>query len=300
MADVAVVHLARRQNGIAPFQRFLQSMGAHEAGVPHDLVILFKGFKRVSLEYDRVLEGIPHRRLLMSDRGFDINAYFEAAKQLDYPSFCFLNSYSRVLADGWLEKLYSRIRCSGVGLVGATGSYQSIAGGYTSQERSLEDLAPAARVWMRIRRALADRRSHALSQRALRVVLRLIGVWRPARDFAPFPNYHLRTNAFMATRDMLGRIKFGSLRMKHSAYKFESGKEGLTNQVLNLGSQVLVVGRNGEAYEPERWHLSNTFWQSSEENLLVADNQTELYLSSDAATRAELADYAWGHYARPG
>jgi hypothetical protein len=63
--------------------------------------------------------------------------------------------------------------------------------------------------------------------------------------------------------------------MKLSAYKFESGKESLTNQVRNLGLRVLVVGRDGQAYDPEHWHRSNTFWQSREENLLVADNQTE-------------------------
>ena len=90
------------------------------------------------------------------------------------------------------------------------------------------------------------------------------------------------------------------MRTKISAYKFESGKESLTNQVRGLGLQVLVVGRDGEGYEPERWPLSNTFWQSREENLLVADNQTELYLSSDKETRAELAQYAWGSFARPG
>ncbi len=88
--------------------------------------------------------------------------------------------------------------------------------------------------------------------------------------------------------------------MKHSAYKFESGVEGLTSRIRRLGQKALVVGRDGRGYEPETWPLSNTFWQSREENLLVADNQTELYMEADAATRAELAQYAWGDQARPG
>jgi len=87
--------------------------------------------------------------------------------------------------------------------------------------------------------------------------------------------------------------------MKLSAYRLESGNDSVTNQVLRLGLRVLVVGRDGEAYEPARWHLSNTFWQSREENLLVADNQTEAYLLSDSARRSELSEYAWGHFARP-
>ncbi len=300
MADLAVVHLARRQNGIAPFKRFVASLRVYPAGVQHDLVIVFKGFDGDCAEFDGLLEGVPHRRLFVPDRGFDINAYFEAAEQLDYAHFCFLNSYSRILADGWLEKLRRWSDVSGVGLVGATGSCQSIAGGYTREQRNLASLPSLTQGWLRVQRAARDRRPHAMSQRLVRLLLRMLGVWHPSRDFPPFPNHHLRTNAFMASRDTLRRIRVGPLRLKLSAYKFESGKNSLTNQVRSLGLRVLVVGRDGKGYDPERWHLSNTFWQSREENLLVADNQTELYLSADAATRAELAQYAWGEQARPG
>ncbi len=299
MPGLAVVHLARKQNGIAPFERFIASWRSHSPGVSHDLVILFKGFHGECPEHNALLADIPHRRLFISDRGLDLNAYFDAARQLDYLRFCFLNSYSRILADGWLEKMNRWGEASDVGLVGATGSCQSIAGGYTREERHLESLPPATQFVRRIRRALRDRRPNANAQRAVRVVLRMAGVWRPVRDFPPFPNPHVRTNAFMASRDTLRRVRLGPLRMKLSAYKFESGKDSLTNQVRRLGLRVLVVGRDGEGYEPERWHQSNTFWQSREENLLVADNQTEHYLESDAATRAELAQYAWGDNARP-
>jgi hypothetical protein len=252
MAGLAVVHLARRQNGIAPFERFLASWRSHPPGVAHDLVIVFKGFRGSPEEHDALLDRIPHRRLFVEDRGFDITAYFEAVRQLDYLRFCFLNSYSRILDDGWLEKMNRWCEQSDVGLVGATGSCQSIAGGYTREERHLRSLPPATQLWRRV------------------------------------------------GRETLRRVRLGPLRMKLSAYKFESGKESLTNQVRGFGLRALVVGRDGQAYAPERWHQSNTFWQSRQENLLVADNQTELYMSSDAATRAEFAQYAWGDDARPG
>jgi hypothetical protein len=300
MEGLAVVHLARRRNGIAPFQRFLASWQSHPAGVPHDLVIVFKGFDGSCPEHDALLSHVTHRRLFVSDQGFELNAYFKAVEQLDYSRYCFLNSYSRILADGWLEKMNRWCDGRDVGLVGATGSCQSIAGGYTREERQLKSLPLATQFWRRAGRALRDRRPNANAQRAIRLVLRMAGVWRPSRDFPPFPNPHLRTNAFMASRDTLRQVRLGPLRMKLSAYKFESGKDSLTNQVRRLGLRVLVVGRDGESYQPERWHESNTFWQSREENLLVADNQTELYMSSDAATRAELAQYAWGDNARPG
>lgn len=44
--SVAVVHLVRAKNGIAPFRSFLQSYARKSVGLPHDLVIVFKGFYR--------------------------------------------------------------------------------------------------------------------------------------------------------------------------------------------------------------------------------------------------------------
>jgi len=301
VSDLAVVYLARRQNGIAPFERFLASLRMYPPGVPHELVILCKGFDgNLATQYERLLEGVPHRQLFVSDRGFDINAYFEAVQRLEYTHFCFLNSYSQILVEGWLEKMRRWIDAEGVGLVGATGSCQSIAGGYTLHRPAILSLPSIERFRAQVARALAVTGPEVLMRRAALWALRRTGIWRASRDFPPFPNYHLRTNAFMGARQTLRRIRIEPMRMKLSAWKFESGKDSLTNQVRRLGLRVLVVGRDGEGYEPERWHLSNTFWQSREENLLVADNQTEFYLSADAATRAEFSQYAWGEFARPG
>ena len=107
MSDLAVVHLVRRQNGLPPFERFLSSYREHPAGASHDLVIVFKGFSAEdrTRDYDRLLDEVPHRRLFVSDRGFDLTAYFKSVEELDHERFCFLNSYSRILDDGWLAKL---------------------------------------------------------------------------------------------------------------------------------------------------------------------------------------------------
>ena len=301
MPGIAVVHLVRRQNGLAPLERFLASYRAHPAGVAHELVILFKGFRGEggARDHDSLLEGLPHRRLFVPDRGFDVNAYFTAAERLDHDYFCFLNSYSRILCSGWLAKMHRWITLEGVGMVGATGSYQSISSGHLDHLRAMRNLPLAKRAVVSARRMFAEPRLSAFTRRILYWGLHKAGVWQPVRDFPLFPNYHLRTNAFMAARQTLQRVRLGPMRIKLSAYKFESGKDSLTNQVLKLGLKVLVVGRDGEGYEPERWHLSNTFWQSREENLLVGDNQTEFYLTADAATRAERARHAWGEFARP-
>ena len=55
----------------------------------------------------------------------DLATYFMAAKSVDTPFVCFLNSYCRIQEPGWLEKLYRHARSERVGVVGATGSHGS-------------------------------------------------------------------------------------------------------------------------------------------------------------------------------
>jgi hypothetical protein len=59
--------------------------------------------------------------LFVEDEEFDIQPYFAAAKTFDYDYFCFLNSFSVLLDEDWLLKLYRHIVREGVGVVSAQG-----------------------------------------------------------------------------------------------------------------------------------------------------------------------------------
>lgn len=301
MPEIAVVHLVRKRNGLEPFERFLTSYLAHTAGIAHELVILFKGFHRErGLErYDQTLASVKHERLFIPDRGYDLGAYWLATQRLEHRFLCFLNSYSRILDSNWLDKFHRRIVQKDVGLVGATGSWQSMATDYIAREEQIDAPREGGGSGNPPSGSLGSARPSKNAFRDIKLwMLHVAGLWRPARDFPLFPNYHLRSNAFMGARDTLVRVHCGSMRTKLSAYRLESGNNSITNQILNFGKRVLVVGRDGEAYEPARWHISNTFWQSEEENLLVSDNQTDAYLNADRNERARLAGYAWGDLAR--
>ena len=243
---------------MAPLQRFLDSYRRHAAGVEHELILLFKGFgKAVPAEYAQALAGISHQRMLHPDRGFDLQPYFAALSGFGHEYFCFLNSFSRILAPAWLAKLHSPLASRTVGLVGATASCESLAA------------LPAPKRWI------------------------------TQRYFPPFPNHHVRTNAFIAARAVLERVRLRPMLFKFFALASESGKDGLTAQVGRLGLEALVVDRHGAVFARDQWHLSNTFRQSRQEDLLVSDNQTEAYACADAAGRARLSRLAWGEWARP-
>lgn len=291
MAELALVHLVRRVNGIGPLERFLVSYRAHVAGVDHELVLLCKGFSggRLAEEHAQLLAGIPHRLFFVPDRAFDIGPYFAAARRYDFRYFCFLNSFSRILGDGWLAHLDRHARASGTGLVGATASYQSFA--HSHEGRSAVD---------RMRHVATAGSASLMAQRAGSWVLGSVGLWRPSRHFPEFPNYHVRTNGFMASRELLLRVRVPPLPFKLSAFMFESGRDGLTAQVLAMGLRTLLVDRRGVAFDKEEWHRADAFRQARQEDLLIADNQTDAYERAAPAQRAELSRLAWGPHARSG
>lgn len=120
------------------------------------------------------------------------------------------------------------------------------------------------------------------------------------KDFPPFPDYHLRTNAFMISRRLMLKIKHKKMKKKFDAYRFESGKNSLTNQVLRRGLNVLIIGKDRKGYEKEEWHRSGTWWQGEQDNLLIGDNQSSEYTHGDSKRRMYLSRLAWGEKANIG
>ena len=269
MPDICVVHLVRKKNGIEPFQLFIKSYLENSAGIDHELLILYKGFtgKTDILPYENVLSDVPHSLLEISDRGFDLQSYFVAAEACRNKYCCFLNSFSVILDKDWLLKLYKHISQPGVGLVGVTGSWGSIS-------------------WRRVRNE--ENASHWIQ------FLRKIRKVFLSRYFDAFPNYHIRTNGFIISRDIMLRIHQGVILTKIQAYYLESGKNGITRQIEEMGLKPLVVGRDGRGYGKHEWDISNTFWHGEQKNLLISDNQTRKYDSGDLIWKQKWEHFAWG------
>jgi hypothetical protein len=118
----------------------------------------------------------------------------------------------------------------------------------------------------------------------------------PGQKNLPFPNPHVRSNAFMIRRN-----RFLALRPerplvdKMDAHVFEHGVAGITRRIEAEGLKVLLVGKNGRSYEQEWWAWSGTFRQGAQENLLVTDNQTKSYDEAPIAEKRVLFRMAWGN-----
>jgi len=277
---VSVVHLVWIDYGIDLFKRFLESYRKNPAGYPHELVLLFNGVsddKEIQPYLDHVLQaGIKFQSHVNYKRDQDLTAYFWVAKRIATPYILFLNSYAELLQADWLAKYMYQASNPEVGIIGASGSW-------LSYYRTV--LNKNSWHW-------EQNKSFAQNTKKYRTLLKAVFYWKWL--FPDFPNPHIRTNAFLISRDLMLQVETKSMESKFSAYLLESGNKSITRQILAKGKRVLVIDRQGAAFAPQDWDKAKVFWISSQENLLVSDNQTAIYDQLDSIGKKEFTFNAWG------
>ena len=174
-------------------------------------------------------------------------------------------------------------------MVGATGSYESLYIDANRQEIFIR--ASLKSRYPRLRKYWIGRLDWTLRY--------LVQGWRLRSYFDRFPNYHIRTNAFMVKANVIKKVVCPKISTKMDAYKCESGNRSITKQIMELGKATLVIGKDGKAYEKEDWWRSCTFRQGDQSNLLIADNQTRAYEESELRHKIHSSRSAWGENARP-
>lgn len=264
---VALVYLCRYAERSAPLRCFIEAYAARPAGVEHELYVIFKGFPdgRTRAAAEEIIGEIAHSACELPDVGFDLGSYLACAEQVQQDRICFLNSFSRPLVDGWLARLDGALCTPGMGLVGATGSWESFFSASFPQGR--------------------------LKVRHARTLGRFIEL---KRAYSPFPNPHVRTNAFMIRRDLLLQLGLHVPETKEEAHRLESGRQSITRRVIAHGFDVAIVGRDGSAIPPARWCDAALFSNGEQRDLLVADNQTVDYELAEPERQAALRHLRWG------
>lgn len=286
VTSTCVLHLARHANGWDHLDRFLHSYDQHPAGMDHDLVVILKGFPdpdSSSLYRERLA---PYDVTIIEhdEAGLDLGSYWRVARTLPYETFCFLNTYSLILDSGWLAKLIGHLGPT-VGIVGATGSWESHVSAWT------KDWLPGAlRSPWQAPSAPFEGRRPTLAERKWVLKHGLTTL----RDYPVFPNPHIRTNSFAMRRDLMAEMHSGTFSDKSDTMRFESGRCSLTRLVRKRGLDTLVVGRDGHAYPPDKWPESNTYRSGGQQNLLVSDNRTRQWSADPPALKQKWALMAWG------
>jgi hypothetical protein len=288
----AVVFLARGIGcGLSASRAFFESYRAYAAGRDHDLIVLLKGWEGVSGQ-DEVREMARNAAasvIELPDDGYDWGAYMRAAEMLPHEWVCFLNTYSRILAPGWLAKLSRAAAAPGVAAAGASGSFGTALPNL--------GLLPARFQDVRQRRGVALAAAAALQC----VAGYPNGMAQLRPHFSEMPNPHLRSNAFLLRReDFLAFVAVTRIpATKTEALMLENGRDSLTGFLRKNGRETVVAGADGKFYRPEAWPQSGTFWVPGQPNLLIADNQTQAYADAAAYRRRFLEQAAWGRAVTP-
>jgi hypothetical protein len=310
LADIGAVYLYRFAEGELPARAFLDSYRAHPAGVDHDLHVVFKGFPNAhALAAARtIFAGLPINPIELDDTGFDVGSYFAVAKLVSNRRLIFFNTFSELLADDWLKKFDNALSFPDVGLVGATASWQSLSSYYEVLIRLvfheiIQQLTghakgagrPGAIQDVQCDRVIDERDNAPSRARGFYLLLRLDKYLLYLHEYGRYPNPHVRSNAFMIERDRFLSLSASSFSRKSSAYKFESGRQSMTKQIVAQNLKPVVIDRHGKVYGIAEWRASSTYWVDQQANLIAADNRTRQYATGDAERRRRLEDYAWVH-----
>ena len=325
---VAVVYLARPKTGVNYIRNFVKSYEQHGAGYSHDLFILGKGL----LDPKDLFAKINHKFISIPDIGFDIHAYINFSNSSNYEYILFCNTYSQIESDDWLLKMMTHAVNPQIGIVGCTGSYESLLKSSQliqkvnwlinikkikiNEEFEMRygffiDLLEESKgksyrqlIGMLIRRFLKFIQVQAVEYDP-ELDSEFSAMWANASieggplewlyKFPEFPNPHIRTTAFLIKRNLLRRFNFLVPESKEACAIFESGYEGLTRKIIDLNLGVCVVGADGVAYSIQDWQKSNTFRSKEEENILISDNHVRGWRETSISKRSLIHELTWGN-----
>ena len=125
---IALFYLARGADAdhLASIRRFMKAYRSQPAGVAHELVVIFKGFSSEDAldEARAAMAEVAFQEVHTGDETFDLGAYADAILRTSCERAAFLNTGSEPIASNWLGKLNAALSLPGMGLVGASGSFE--------------------------------------------------------------------------------------------------------------------------------------------------------------------------------
>ncbi|MFT3679334.1 MAG: hypothetical protein QM791_03625 [Ferruginibacter sp.] len=279
-SSIPVVYLSYIPYGTDLLRNFLASYVNNAAGCPHQLIILFKGMMREGDEapFISVAEefGVQFQSMYYYGGGMDLDAYLFAARELTSRFVFFLNSQSVLLHGNWLLKMAQYTGESSTGVVASSASAQSH---YSA-------------VFINHSWRLNFSSGIKNQFRKYKLLVKAFFYWRSL--FPAFPNLHFRTTGFLINRELFTSLNIPVAANKMQAYKIESGYNSITRQVVAQGYTIILVDKNGKAYPMNEWHKPVVFWKGEQEDLLIADKQTMLFLNASPAEKKLFTLNAWG------
>jgi len=329
--SVGLFYLNRKAEGEEPVRRFFESYKKFPAGISHQLIIIYKGYKAEELESaSKIFESVEHKKIILEDNMTDIDSYIKAAHQCaQFEYLCFLNTFSIITTKNWLNFLTNAVDKNDVGIAGATGSFESLLNScrlvskllwainkkfltydediYLSYKSLIDSNFPYWKI-RNIHKILMNqilnkpKNYQYLNQfdnsfeEYWKIITEKDNVYYFLSDYPNFPNPNIRSNAFIVRREFLKPyFNDSSTRTKTQSYLFESGQDSLTRQILNKGKRALIVNSDNNVFDINEWHRSDTFRLGGQSKLLILDNQTRNFENLNQYEKIIYGIMTWGN-----
>ena len=267
--------------GIGHFKTFADSYYRFAAGCKHQLLIAFNGVglkhPNPPEEYFAYLKGIGGRadKCFYYQQGQDLEVYQQVASEVQTGYILFLNSYSMLQAANWLKHYVDN---------------------FDNRWGLLVPVPPARATIPQYFKNMPARweaeKGFFYNFRKYKLFVKAFFYWRFL--FRPFPNPHIRTNAFMVRRELFLTMQPGPVDTKFRAYQFENGRKSLTAFYKAKGLKTLVVDSNGKTYAPADWKNSRTFWMAGRKTCWCLITRPGCIPDASTEEKKTMTWLAWG------
>jgi len=122
--ELCLVYLAWTPYGVQCARDFLASYRRHPPGTEHRLLVALAGPSGERRPWHETFAAVEHEPVELG-LGLDLDHYRTVAERRPAARYCFVNTVTTALADGWLQNLERALLEPGTGIVGATGSHES-------------------------------------------------------------------------------------------------------------------------------------------------------------------------------
>ena len=246
---------------------FIRFYRKYKSGHTHELLICFKGFDLISANKWKKKISIKYTFFQDNDKrnDFDIGSFFRVAKLYNDRLILFLNSYAYPNCNNWLKIFMDSYEKNSI--VGAHGSYGSLSSQCLSFK--YKDLS----IYKSIKYGLV----HFFYCKL-------------------FPNPHIRTSNFLikATDFLCLKVDKNKFTKKIHTNYFESGRFGMSSQLLKKGFKLLIVNSENKKFNVLDWVNSKTAFLNNQEKLVISDHRTREFDLLTNDKKKKLENMNWG------
>lgn len=262
---VKVIYVISKFDSIERFSNFIESYKKIKSGIEHELIICYKLFDKRNLDlFKNISKKISHTEFIdpYLKNDFEFMTMKRATNKLKKCLILFLNSHCYPVKKNWLKILYDSYENKS--FIGISGSNHSM---FTSFK----------------------------IKKFYKIIYNLKNYFFYKKNFAPFPNPHIRLPSFfLKSTDFLNFMNGKRYKTKKDAWITESGYQSMTNFFLKKNFNLFIVNSKKHKFNLSEMKRSETFSYKKQNKNLISDRHMDKYFFSSKIDKKNIEKLTWG------